>query len=55
MRALAAAAAALALHPVLYLLNGLPGSPSEYVDRTPLGSFADAGHSHLPALTPSRR
>src|SRR5689334_6621098 len=29
-------------YPVVYLLHGLPGSPSEYVDGTQLGLFADA-------------
>ena len=32
-------------YPVLYLLHGLPGSPSEYVDGTSFASFADAGIS----------
>jgi enterochelin esterase-like enzyme len=30
-------------YPVVYLLHGLPGSPSEYVFGTRLGEFADAG------------
>jgi enterochelin esterase-like enzyme len=30
-------------YPVVYLLHGLPGDPSEYVDGTQLGAFADAG------------
>jgi enterochelin esterase-like enzyme len=30
-------------YPVVYLLHGLPGDPSEYVDGTQLGEFADAG------------
>ena len=30
-------------YPVVYLLHGLPGSPSEYTDGTELGTFADAG------------
>jgi enterochelin esterase-like enzyme len=30
-------------YPVVYLLHGLPGSPSEYVFGTKLGEFADAG------------
>jgi len=29
-------------YPVVYLLHGLPGSPSEYIDGTRLGDFADA-------------
>ena len=29
-------------YPVVYLLHGLPGSPSEYVNGTQLGEFADA-------------
>jgi enterochelin esterase-like enzyme len=29
-------------YPVVYLLHGMPGSPSEYPDGTQLGSFADA-------------
>jgi len=29
-------------YPVVYLLHGMPGSPSEYVDGTQLGQFADA-------------
>jgi enterochelin esterase-like enzyme len=29
-------------YPVVYLLHGMPGSPSEYVDGTGLLSFADA-------------
>src|SRR5581483_9764287 len=32
-------------YPVVYLLHGLPGSPSEYVDGTQLGQFADAAIS----------
>jgi enterochelin esterase-like enzyme len=28
-------------YPVVYLLHGLPGSPSEYIGGTSLGSFAD--------------
>src|SRR5580692_12228248 len=28
-------------YPVVYLLHGLPGSPSEYIRGTSLGSFAD--------------
>jgi enterochelin esterase-like enzyme len=30
-------------YPVVYLLHGMPGDPSEYVDGTQLGEFADAG------------
>ncbi len=30
-------------YPVVYLLHGLPGSPSEYVFGTRLGEFADSG------------
>lgn len=30
-------------YPVVYLLHGLPGSPSEYVFGTKLGEFADEG------------
>ena len=30
-------------YPVVYLLHGLPGDPSEYVNGTQLGRFADAG------------
>ena len=29
-------------YPVVYLLHGMPGSPSEYPDGTQLGAFADA-------------
>src|ERR1700704_1516813 len=29
-------------YPVVYLLHGLPGSPSEYTNGTQLGTFADA-------------
>jgi enterochelin esterase-like enzyme len=29
-------------YPVVYLLHGLPGSPSEYIGGTSLGSFADS-------------
>jgi len=29
-------------YPVVYLLHGLPGSPSEYIDGTRLGEFADS-------------
>jgi enterochelin esterase-like enzyme len=29
-------------YPVVYLLHGLPGSPSEYIDGAGLGEFADA-------------
>ena len=29
-------------YPVVYLLHGMPGSPSEYPDGTQLGTFADA-------------
>ena len=29
-------------YPVVYLLHGLPGSPTEYVDGTQIGQFADA-------------
>ena len=29
-------------YPVVYLLHGMPGSPSEYPDGTELGRFADA-------------
>jgi enterochelin esterase-like enzyme len=29
-------------YPVVYLLHGLPGSPSEYVNGTDLGGYADA-------------
>ncbi len=32
-------------YPVVYLLHGMPGSPSEYVDGTQLGQFADAAIS----------
>ncbi len=32
-------------YPVVYLLHGLPGSPTEYVDGTELGTFADAAIS----------
>jgi poly(3-hydroxybutyrate) depolymerase len=38
-------------YPVVYLLHGLPGSPSEYVDGTQLGAFADAQIS-MGALRP---
>ena len=31
----------LARYPVVYLLHGLPGSPSEYIDGTQLTQFAD--------------
>ena len=34
-----------ARYPVLYLLHGMPGSPSEYLDGTRLAAFADAGIS----------
>jgi enterochelin esterase-like enzyme len=30
-------------YPVVYLLHGLPGDPTEYVDGTQLGQFADSG------------
>ena len=30
-------------YPVVYLLHGMPGSPSEYLDGTQLPSFADTG------------
>jgi enterochelin esterase-like enzyme len=30
-------------YPVVYLLHGMPGDPSEYVDAVQLGEFADAG------------
>ncbi len=30
-------------YPVLYLLHGMPGSPSEYLGGTDLADFADAG------------
>ncbi len=30
-------------YPVVYLLHGMPGSPTEYLDGTQLVSFADAG------------
>lgn len=30
-------------YPVVYLLHGLPGSPTEYVFGTKLGEFADSG------------
>jgi len=30
-------------YPVVYLLHGLPGDPSEYIDGTNLGVFADTG------------
>jgi enterochelin esterase-like enzyme len=29
-------------YPIVYLLHGMPGSPSEYTDGTQLGAFADA-------------
>jgi enterochelin esterase-like enzyme len=32
-------------YPVVYLLHGMPGSPSEYLDGTQLAEFADAGIS----------
>ena len=32
-------------YPVLYLLHGMPGSPTEYLDGTQLAAFADAGIS----------
>jgi enterochelin esterase-like enzyme len=32
-------------YPVVYLLHGMPGSPSEYIDGTQLAAFADAGIS----------
>jgi len=32
-------------YPVVYLLHGMPGSPSEYVDGTRLAPFADAAIS----------
>jgi len=32
-------------YPVVYLLHGMPGSPSEYLDGTRLASFADAAIS----------
>jgi len=32
-------------YPVVYLLHGMPGSPSEYVEGTKLGQFADAAIS----------
>lgn len=32
-------------YPVVYLLHGMPGSPTEYLDGTQLASFADAGIS----------
>lgn len=32
-------------YPVIYLLHGMPGSPSEYIDGTQLAAFADAGIS----------
>jgi enterochelin esterase-like enzyme len=32
-------------YPVVYLLHGMPGSPSEYLDGTDLAAFADAGIS----------
>jgi S-formylglutathione hydrolase FrmB len=31
-----------ARYPVVYLLHGMPGSPSEYLDGTQLATFADA-------------
>lgn len=34
-----------ARYPVIYLLHGMPGSPSEYLDGTQLAAFADAGIS----------
>ncbi len=34
-----------ARYPVVYLLHGMPGSPSEYLDGTQLATFADAGIS----------
>lgn len=52
-----------ARYPVIYLLHGMPGSPSEYLDGTELASFADAGISSgelrpfiavVPAAGPSR-
>jgi enterochelin esterase-like enzyme len=30
-------------YPVVYLLHGMPGSPSEYLDGTDLAAFADEG------------
>jgi enterochelin esterase-like enzyme len=35
----------LVRYPVIYLLHGMPGSPSEYLDGTELAAFADAGIS----------
>src|SRR5690349_14337084 len=32
-------------YPVVYLLHGMPGSPSEYLDGTNLAQFADAAIS----------
>ena len=32
-------------YPVVYLLHGMPGSPSEYLDGTQLAAFADEGIS----------
>jgi enterochelin esterase-like enzyme len=49
-------------YPVIYLLHGMPGSPSEYLEGTQLAAFADAGISSgslrpfiavLPAAGPS--
>jgi S-formylglutathione hydrolase FrmB len=34
-----------ARYPVVYLLHGMPGSPSEYLDGTQLATFADEGIS----------
>jgi enterochelin esterase-like enzyme len=51
-------------YPVVYLLHGMPGSPSEYLDGTNLAPFADAAISSgrlrpfiavLPAAGPDRR
>jgi hypothetical protein len=50
-------------YPVIYLLHGMPGSPSEYLDGTQLAEFADDGISAgrlrpfiaiLPAAGPNR-
>ncbi len=37
--------ASTARYPVLYLLHGMPGSPSEYLDGTELAPYADQGIS----------
>jgi enterochelin esterase-like enzyme len=51
-------------YPVVYLLHGMPGSPSEYLDGTNLAPFADAAISSgrlrpfiavMPAAGPDRK